>query len=153
MTLDQDIGLFSRVPLFAGLAAEPLKLIAFSAIRLELAPGHTLFRAGTKALSGFVVQEGRVELTTPDGEGRQSLGVYGPGSLLGEMALFVETRRPATATAIEQSAVIEIDRNLMKRMLAEYPDVAVHLYAQLRAHLAETVGELAAIHEALGRTA
>lgn len=152
MSLEQDIALFKRVPLFSGLSAEPLRLIAFSAVRLDLAEGHTLFRADTKALSGFVVQEGRIELTDPGKRpGTATLGRFGPGTLLGETALFVETLRPATATAVEPSKVIEIDRNLMKRMLAEYPDVAAKLHAALRGRLAGTVSELASVGERLGQ--
>ena len=49
MSLDRDIALLSRVPLFAELTTEQLRLLAFSAVRLELSPGQVLFREGTLA--------------------------------------------------------------------------------------------------------
>ncbi|WP_035832303.1 cyclic nucleotide-binding domain-containing protein [Kaistia adipata] len=145
MTLEQDIARLSMVPLFAELATDHLRLIAFSATRLELADGRVLFRADAKALSGFVVMAGEIALSRGSGDDTVELGRYGPGTLLGESALFVETRRPATATAVGDTLVVEIDRTLMRRILTEFPDVAARLHAQIADRLIETVGELGAL--------
>ncbi|MBN8998837.1 MAG: cyclic nucleotide-binding domain-containing protein [Rhizobiales bacterium] len=149
MALADDIALLMRVPVFSDLAGDHLRLLAFSAIRLELPAGRVLFRADTKALSGFVVVKGEIELTLERGEVRIPVGRYGPGSLLGETALLIETKRPATATAIVDSEVAEIDRTLVRRMLTEYPDVAVRLYARMRDRLAGTIGELGGVEAKL----
>lgn len=149
MTLEQDIALLSTVPLFAELASDHLRLIAFSATRLELPAGRVLFRAESKALSGFVVMKGEVELSDGHGEGHRQLGLFGPGTLLGEVALFVETRRPATATATTETLVIEIDRTLMRRILTEYPDVAARMHRRIADQLMETVGALGGLEREL----
>lgn len=149
MTLEQDIALLSTVPLFAELANDHLRLIAFSATRLELPAGRVLFRADSKALSGFVVMKGEVELSDGHGEGHRRLGLFGPGTLLGEVALFVETRRPATATATTETLVIEIDRTLMRRILTEYPDVAGRMHRRIADQLMETVGALSGLESRL----
>ena len=52
--------------------------------------------------------------------------IAGPGTLLGELALIAETKRPATATAHEPSTVIRISRSLFLKMLEGYPDAARH---------------------------
>lgn len=150
MTLEQDIALLSTVPLFAELATDHLRLIAFSATRLELPAGRVLFRADSKALSGFIVMTGEIELSEGHGEDHHRLGVYGPGTLLGEMALFIETRRPATATAVGEALVIEIDRTLMRRILTEYPDVAARMHTRIADQLMETVDELGGLEGRLG---
>lgn len=149
MTLADDITLLSQVPLFAHLASDHLRLLAFSAIRLELPAGRLLFRAETKALSGFVIMVGEIELSRHRGEETEILGRCGPGVLLGEVALLVETRRSATATAVTDCEVIEIDRTLMRRMLTEYPEVASQIYGQIRDRVAETVEELAVVEAKL----
>lgn len=146
MTLEQDIRLLSTVPLFADLGSDHLRLLAFSAIRLELPQGRVLFRADTKALSGFIIMAGEIELSEYEDITQRVLGTYGAGTLLGETALFVETRRPATATATQDSVVIEIDRGLMHRMLTEYPDIAARLHARIVYRLADTVGALKRLH-------
>ena len=49
MSLDSDIALLRRVPLFVDLPTEQIRLLAFSAVQLELAPDQVLFREGARA--------------------------------------------------------------------------------------------------------
>jgi CRP-like cAMP-binding protein len=149
MSLDADIILLKRVPLFAELPSEQLRLIAFSAVRLDLVPGQVLFRAGAKAGGGYVVSTGKIELT--GGEEKKDAMVCEPGALIGEVALFIETRRPATATATTASQVIEIDRKLILRMLGEFPYLAVRMRAILAERLSATVFDLGKVRQALAR--
>jgi CRP-like cAMP-binding protein len=150
MSLDGDISLLSRVALFSELNTEQLRLLAFSAVRLELAAGQVLFREGSKALSGYIVAAGGIELTIrEDEEERKVVATCEPGTLIGEIALFVETRRPATATAMVASEVLEVDRKLVTRMLNEYPHVALRFRAALAERLTATVAELGKVRKAL----
>ncbi len=151
MSLDRDITLLSHVPLFSGLNTEQLRLLAFSAVRLELSPSQVLFREGTKAMSGYIVASGSIELAVRKDkeQKREVVAVCGPGCLIGEIALFVETRRPATAMASVASEVLEIERKLILRMLNEYPHVAVRLRATLAERLTATIGELGKVRSAL----
>jgi CRP-like cAMP-binding protein len=66
--------------------------------------------------------------------------IVGPGTLLGELALIAETKRPATATASEPSTVIRISRSLFLKMLEGYPSAAHIMREQIvaRAQLAMT---------------
>jgi len=149
MSLDGDIALLKRVPLFGELPTEQLRLIAFSAVRLDLLGGQVLFRVGAKATSGYVVSSGALELTVREGERKKVVATCEAGSLIGEIALFVETTRPATATATKPSQVLEVDRKLIVRMLNEYPQIAVKLKATLGERLMATVSDLGRVREAL----
>jgi len=149
MSLDRDIALLSRIPLFSELSTEQLRLLAFSAVRLELSPGQVLFREGATAMSGYVVSFGGIEMSHGHGAKRRILTTCEAGSLIGETALFIETRRPATATAIVSCEVLEIDRKLITRMLNEYPHVALKLRATLANRLTATVAELGRIERML----
>jgi CRP-like cAMP-binding protein len=151
MSLDRDMALLSKVPLFSELGNEHLRLLAFSAVRTELLVDQMLFREGSPATSGYVVATGGLELSTGQGRHRQVLQSCEPGSLVGEIALFVETRRPATATAVKHTEVLEISRAMVVRMLNEYPHVALRLRATLAERLRVTVGELNRVRQALGR--
>jgi CRP-like cAMP-binding protein len=149
MSLDRDISLLSRVPLFSELSTEQLRLLAFSAVRLELPAGQVLFREGQPASSGYVVSFGAIELTTGKDTRKPAVVTCEVGSLIGEIALFIETRRPATATAVVSSEVLEVDRKLVTRMLNEYPHVALRLRATLAERLTATVGELGRVRDLL----
>jgi CRP-like cAMP-binding protein len=145
MSLDRDIALFARVPLFEGLSADHLRLLAFSAVRLELKGGGVLFEKGADAKSGFVVARGAIEMIEGSGNTRRVAALCPAGTLIGEMALFVETVRPATAVALGDTQVIELGGAAVMRMVREYPQVAERLYARLAGRLAGTVNELAAL--------
>ncbi len=147
MSLDGDIALLRRVPLFADLPTEPIRLLAFSAGQRQLAAGQVIFREDDPAHSGFVVASGGIQLTA--GAKRKVLATCETGSLVGELALLIETRRPATATALTVSQALEIDRTLILRMLNEYPRVAMTWRATMAERLMATVGELGRVRTAL----
>ena len=147
MTLDNDIALLRRVPLFADLPTEEIRLLAFSAVRLDLAADQVLFREGARANSGYVVAAGGIRLTV--GAKRKVVANCEAGALIGELALLVETKRPATATATVASQVLELDRKLIVRMLSEYPEVAVKWREILSERLLSTVTDLGKVRATL----
>ena len=114
-------------------------------MRLELSPGQVLFREGTTAGSGYVVAFGGIEMSIGQAGKRKVVMTCEAGSLIGELALFIETKRPATATAVVSTEVLDIDRKLVTRMLNEYPHVAVRLARSLAGRLTATIGELGKI--------
>jgi CRP-like cAMP-binding protein len=153
MSLDSDISLLSRIALFHELSAEQLRLLAFSAVHREIRVDEVLFREGDEAASGFIVASGEVVLSRGEGKDKKVLATCDPGCLIGEIALFIKTTRPATATASRLSDVMEINRALVTRMLNEYPHVALRLRAALAERLTATVTELGKVRQALDRTA
>ena len=146
MALSDDIALLSRVPLFAGFSDDKLRLMAFGAERRRLVEGQTLFREGTSADCGFVVASGAFRLTSIARDGSLSeAGEAGEGTLLSELAMISAVERKYTATALADSEVIRINRPLFRRMLEEYPDVALMVDARIRENLAAMIGAVGAL--------
>lgn len=151
MSLDSDISLLSHIALFGELNAEQLRLLAFSAVHREIRADEVLFKEGDDAQSGFIVASGEIVLSRGEGKDRKVLTTCEAGCLLGEIALFINTTRPATATAGRLTDVMEINRALVTRMLNEYPHVALRLRAALAERLTATVSELGKVRQALDR--
>jgi len=59
--------------------------------------------------------------------------VVGVGELIGELALIVDMRRPATATALEHSTVVRVSRTLYQRVLESHPEAARRIRDDLAA--------------------
>lgn len=118
--------LLRQVPLLSEFPDEQLRLLAFSAENVSYRDGEVLFSSGERADAGLVVASGAITLESDDGSVKPV--TFGPGSLIGETALLVETRRPARAVASGASEVIRIRRALFKRMLQEFPDIARRLF-------------------------
>jgi CRP-like cAMP-binding protein len=149
MALEDDMALLSRVAILASMDRDALRLLAFSAESRQLRAGDTLFRKGDVSDGGFVIARGSVALIEDDTETADA--VVGPGSLIGEIALITETRRPATAIAREPTTVLRISRAMFRRTLEEYPHMAQRLAADLRGRVRSMSSELSAVKRALKR--
>lgn len=134
--IGSDADLLRPLPIFAHFGDDMLKLIAFSAARKSFEEGAVIFREGESADCGYLVVEGSVLMTeTIDGE-EVERAIYGPGSLIGEIALITATTRPATAIARAPTRFLVITRELMTRVLAEDPRAAEEIREHLRERLA-----------------
>lgn len=141
MALDRDIEPLLQHELLALLPREALRLIAFAAEPRSLRAGDLLFRKGEPADGGFLVTSGMIALDARD-DGSPTTATAGPGALVGEMALFIETPRPATAVAREAASVLKLPRQLMLRVLAEFPEAAHALQQAIGARLSALSGEI-----------
>lgn len=136
MSLNDDIALLSLVPLFADIDDDKLRLIAFGAERRRLNRGQQLFREGAPADCAFAIASGSVTLTRNLVDGSvEVVDTVGRGTLLSELAMISFVERKFTATAEEDSEVIRINRPLFRRMLEEYPEVAVVVEGRIKANL------------------
>lgn len=146
MTLERDIDVLRRVPLFAGLGAEPLRLLAFSADNREFPDGAVIFREREPADCAYILMEGRIDLIRERIQSKVVLASLGPASLMGELALIVDTTRPAKAVAVGRVRTQMIRRSSFRRVLEEYPQLALTLRNEIAARLAElnpSIGDLA----------
>ena len=146
MPLDDDIRILSGVSLFEGFTREQLRLLAFGAEALRLSAGKDLYEEGAAADSGYVVVRGSIVLYRErDGE-RVTVGNAGPGAMLGELALIADTTRLTSARAETDTEFLRLNRKLFRRILEEYPELAVMLHGRIVDELqamAQRIGELA----------
>ena len=148
MTIEDDISFFERVPTLSVLGRQALRILAIGAETRYVHGGEVLFNAGEKADGAFVIQEGRFVLSSNPSEDSGE-AMVGPFTLLGEIALFTETMRPATATALEPSTVLRIPRPLFVKMLDSFPDAARRLREILAERLDQAAREIHNVRAAL----
>lgn len=148
MALEDDIGVLARVPTLALLERDALRLLAFAAQSRILLGGDVLFRKGDPADGGYVITAGTIALDAND-DGSSAGYIARQGALIGEIALFAETTRPATATAPGPASVMKLSRELMIRVLREFPDSAIALRSEIKMRLSGLSGELGRVGEGL----
>jgi CRP-like cAMP-binding protein len=139
MAIDDDIAFLERVPTLNLLGRQALRILAIGAVTRQVDRGEVLFSAGEQADGGFVIQQGSFKLS-PSEDGEEI--TVGPCTLLGEVALFAETRRRTTAQALEPSIVLSIPRPLFIRMLDSFPDAARRLRETLASRLDDATREI-----------
>jgi CRP-like cAMP-binding protein len=148
MTIEDDISFFEQVPTLNLLGRQALRILAIGAQTRYVHGGEVLFKAGDEADGGFVIQEGRFNIAPPTSEDGRAI-VVGPYTLLGEVALFTQSRRAATATALEPSNVLLIPRPLFLKMLDSFPDGARKLRDIFAGRLTQSSREIADVRAVL----
>lgn len=147
MALEDDIQILSGVRLFEGLTHEQLRLLAFGAENIRLMKGRDLFREDTAADCAYVVTRGRIVLyTTVDGE-KVTTGHAEPGDALDEMALIVHIRRKTGAYAEDEAEVIRLNRSLFRRIMEEYPEIAMMLRDRFAQEFTSMVDRIAVLSD------
>jgi len=113
-------------------------MLAIGSEQRGFARGDVLFNVGDEADAGFVVQRGAFRIE--DGAGAEMTA--GPGALIGELALITAMARPASATAIEHSAVIRIARSLFQRVLESDPAAARRLRDEFASRTSQIASDI-----------
>jgi CRP/FNR family transcriptional regulator len=125
MAIDK-IEALRRTPLFAELEPEQLRLLADRAIEHKLAKGEILFLAGDPARGLFVIAEGAVRAYRVGADGReQVIHVESAGATLAEVPLFDEGAYPSTAAGEEDSIVLLLPKQEVRRLFLEHPEIAM----------------------------
>jgi CRP-like cAMP-binding protein len=151
MSLEQDIEILRKVPLFAPLSPETLRLLAFGAEPRDFIDGNVIFREGDPAESAFVVMDGQVDLVRERIKAKTLLASLGPGSLIGELALIVQTSRPCKAVAIGKVRCQMIRRITFRRVLEEFPAYALQLRQQMAARVGGLAPEIGQVVQSFSR--
>lgn len=142
MGIEEDIAVLERVPAFAVLGRDALRILAIGAENKYVRSGEILFSAGEAADSGYLIQDGAFTLKESAASSESQAVIVRRGTLLGEFALLKETTRPMTATATEPSNVLRITRGLFLKMLEGYPDAALRLRDHIAGRSIRTAEEI-----------
>ena len=143
MSLDADVEVLKRIPFFEGFSSEHLKLIAFSAESRSLPERLLLYDEGQLLHSAYVVVSGtlRGERKAAGGTGvvRREIG---PDAILGERALVLDTRASEAVRVEGRARVLQIRKAMFRRLLQEYPEIALALRARLARNVVQVAAEL-----------
>lgn len=149
MGIEDDISVLERVPTFAVLGRDALRILAIGAENREVGSGEVLFAAGDAADAGYLIQEGSFALKEGPPDSQDEAVIARRGTLLGEFALLKDTTRPVTAVATEPSRVLRIARTLFLKMLEGYPEAATRLRTHMAARATRTADDIRKVSSAL----
>jgi len=144
MSLEQEVELIRRFPLFSKLPPAKQKLLCFSSDRVTYDAGQQLFKVGAVGDACYVIIEGTIEISValPDGKGSHVIAVMGSNEIVGEIAIFGDVPRTATATAKTKLEVLRISADMLRSVIRENPDAAIELIRILAERLANTTAHL-----------
>lgn len=99
--------------------------LAQAGIPIDKYKGTHLFREGDLADACFIVEEGEVELYRNTGTDRSVVSRIGPGSVVGDIAMFQERPYLSSARAIRNTRVLRLERDELVPLLLARPVLAM----------------------------
>lgn len=128
-----------KTKLFAELKAAELKAVAQACVERKLKKGEILFTAGTDSRGLFVVAEGslRAFRVNPDGR-EQVIHVEKAPATLAEVPVFDDQPYPSSVMADEDSQVLFISKQDVRRFCLKYPVIALAALKLLATRLRKT---------------
>lgn len=119
----------STIPIFEGISPEEYEQIIKYAFVKSFEPNYVLFRENL--IVGqimYVILSGKVDLLKKNAAGEDEVFMtLGPGALLGEMSLFEQQKRSASAIVREYSELLVMPKYNFDRMLQSRPTEAIKI--------------------------
>jgi uncharacterized membrane protein len=134
--------MLADVELFEHVSEEDRARLAEFIDFCQLAAGETLFKTGEPGDSLYVVKSGEIELFIKDTAGQKILlAIAGTGEVFGELALLDRGPRTATALALADTELLELDRDDLLLLFQKSPAAALRLLAAM-SHMTRKADEL-----------
>lgn len=114
------------IDFFKPISIEQIAELAPQIKSIRTPPGGIICRKGDKASSMFIIVKGEVRIH-PGELTEKPLATLGVGQYFGEASLMTSQERNATAVAVVDSEVLEIDRVAFKTVLAGHPEIAAEM--------------------------
>ncbi|MGE5222518.1 MAG: cyclic nucleotide-binding domain-containing protein [Omnitrophica WOR_2 bacterium] len=131
-THPQVVALLSRIALFKGLNAEQIDRMADRFELFSVDPGTRLFTQGERPDAFYLILSGKVRISRKNEGGERVLANFVSGDYFGEEPLLYGLRRLATATAVEPSVILRMDKEGFGWLVREFPQVKLALQATIK---------------------
>ncbi len=142
MSLNEEVELLRKIPLFAKIEPSKLKLLAFTSERLTFQAGQSLFHQGDMGDAAYIIVNGSADVIVETPGGPVKVAAVGRHDLLGEIAILCDVPRTATVTAATELTTLRISKDLFFRLVNEFPQMAVEMMRVLAQRLEKTTGDL-----------
>lgn len=143
MTSENIAAPFMRLPIFHGLSDQRLSRIARAAERVVFQPGDTIQRSGESADAAILIVSGKAVIVETDAALWQ---VHGEpvvaGSLVGELAMLIDTQSTTTVIARSSVRAFRIPRDALRSLMETDPAIADHFVGKLSERLSILADEM-----------
>ena len=140
MTAAPDASALLRsISLFEGLSGEDLRVLADNLERRPFAAGVPVFEQGDAGDAMYIVESGDINIHLPGEASRRiSLKDISRGEYFGELALFDDKPRSASALATTDAVLLELHRGTLRDYLQRRPGAAMAILRTMSERLRET---------------
>ena len=130
-----DPSIFEEVPIFSLLDADERAVLAEQVELRRFAPRHRIYKSGDPGGKAFIVVKGQVEVAVID-EDNQEVVIDRPGAgeIFGLASMLAASPHSTTATVVEDTTAIEIDRHDLTNLLQRKPLAGLDMLTTVGRH-------------------
>ena len=143
MSIQDEVAVLRRIPLFARIEPAKLKLLAFTSDRVTYEQDQVLFNQGDEGDAAFVIIDGQADILVDTPQGSLSVAKVQKNDFVGEIAILCEVPRTATVKALSRLDTLRIEKEQFFKLMSEFPELSVEVMRVLAQRLADTTEELA----------
>jgi CRP/FNR family transcriptional regulator, cyclic AMP receptor protein len=131
--------LLRSIPMFEGLTADDLEHLSLRLVERRLDGGAMVFHQGDAGAEMYIIAQGHVNIHLPGENSRRvSLKDISVGEYFGELALFDDKPRSASALATTDAVLLELNRDTLSAYLERRPRVAMAILRTMAERLRQT---------------
>lgn len=142
MSLQEEVDLLRRIPLFAKVEPPKLKLLAFASERVTFEAGQELFHQGDMPDAAYIIIDGSADVMLDTQRGRVTVATIGRNELVGEIGIICDVPRTATVLAKSRLVTLKVNKDLLLRMITDFPTMAIEIMRVLAHRLEHTNAQL-----------
>ena len=130
-----DAAIFEEIPIFSLLDADERAVLAEQVELRRFSPRQRIYRAGELGGKAYVVISGKVEVVVIDEDNQPVvLDTPGPGEMFGLASMLSASPHVTTATALEATTAIEVDRHDLAQLLQRKPLAGLDMLTMIGRH-------------------
>ena len=130
--------LLKQSPIFSLVMTDDLRVVAQALEQQQFFTGDRVFEMGDQGDHLYIVASGAIGIsldTKPDSS--HYIARLGPGDCFGEMNLLDGLPRSATATVLEDSVLLSLEKTRLLTLIQSYPDMSIGMLRSLSLRLRE----------------
>jgi hypothetical protein len=105
---------------------------------VEFKDGDYIFHEGDLGTEMYIIHEGKIEILNKVGNKETVLAVLERGDFFGEMSVLEDMPRAASARALSDTRLLQINGSTFDQLLRDNPEIAVRMMRKLSRRLRET---------------
>ncbi len=130
--------MLKRAPVFASVQTEDLVIVAQELIEETCFAGERVFDINEPSDRVYVIESGRIGISIDsDPTVEKFIAVLGPNECFGEMSMFDDGARSATAHVLENTTLLALDKAKLRALILCYPELALGMLRGLSRRLRE----------------
>lgn len=133
LDVESKIQFLKRVPIFGGVDDDSLTKIAHITSEKNYSKKNIVFHEGDYGDALYIIKNGRIKIAKVAIDGREkTLTILKAGDFFGEMAIFDDMPRSATAEAMDHDVkLLSISKNDFEQLIMSSPSIAIRIMKDL----------------------